>query len=316
MGSPSLSSLKLWDTSLKPDPLEKGNLIQTIGGPGNVMVVSGLAALVESLDGNVRVLEKGTHTLGCLERVKEIVKPDEVVADQVEKKQVVTRDGIVVDATDIRFHYRLNRSELGLEEAIKRRVYNLSLDAKGEADWGASVKGAVTSPITSLIANNLLNYLTASGFQKNNVATPVPGRPEPRKTDPRSEIIKQVNTKGKSALTELGAELLWCDIGHFELPREVNAKRAETWQKTWEGKMEIMRAKKEVARMRYRRAYALGRTEAQIDLLIKIVKGLDGLSNKGPLPPNSSNIFMTGVTHLLDTLGKDALDERENSAGE
>jgi hypothetical protein len=302
LGSPGASRLKVWDTNLAPAALEEPNLIKTVGGPGIVTVMSGLAVLVEGLDGAVRVLEKGSHTLGRLERVKEVIKLD-AVSGQIDSKAVTTRDGIQINVTGIRFRYRQLQPEGGLEDAIKLRVYNLPMDAKGEADWARAVSGVVGGGIGRVISEKYVDYITAPVYRNEGERNGAPAQ------QPRQLIQQYFQKQGADSLRGIGAELLWYDIGHFEMPRDVIARRTETWQKSWEGNLEILQAQSAEERsQQYWAAVNEGRSEAQADLLAKIVKGLDEIIAESSEPNRNSNVnvFIAGMTQLLSTLGKSA----------
>jgi hypothetical protein len=86
----------------------------------------------------------------------------------------------------------------------------------------------------------------------------------------REEIKKNIFSKGtREKLRNLGAELLWVDIGHFDIPDKVTEQRVKTWQAKWHGIAERERAEGEAFRLTY---LEQGRAEAQAELIMKIVK--------------------------------------------
>ena len=91
--------------------------------------------------------------------------------------------------------------------------------------------------------------------------------------EPRAEIKELLFSRiTREQLRKVGAELLWVDIGHFDIAVEdVDNQRVSTWQASWAGKANIERAYGEAQRAAYEE---LGRAEAQAEILMSILHSL------------------------------------------
>ena len=244
------------------DQLGKANTILRIGGPGYLLVQPGNVVLVEDYAGSLRVLGAGNHFIYQTETIKEMLSLEEQKA-LVEKMTATTRDGIEVVARDVQYRYRLNRG-IGVddsggyfaenpfpysEDAVLQMAYNRSVTANGVATWHFGVNQVVDTIITDYIRQSLIDHLTA---------------PSAEGSDPRGEIYKQFYSEaGARRFREKGAELLWIDIGHFDIPEKgVAEQRLSTWQARWVGNANVIRAYGESHRLAFQE---MGRAEAQTD---------------------------------------------------
>jgi hypothetical protein len=283
------------------DTLGELNLIQAIGGPGYLHIQPGNVALLEGLDGRLRVLSAGRHFITRLERVKEVFSLEERYA-HVEKIAATSRDGIEVIARDIRYRYRLDSgtssgSGLGRtpenpypysEQAVILAVYNRTMGEAELGEWHTGVNSVVESLIADYIRQNLVDHLTAPIIESE---------------DPRGEIHRLfLSDAGRLRFHEKGAELLWIDIGHFETPeKQVAEQRVNTWQARWKGNANVMRAYGESQRLAYEE---MGRAEAQAEMLMSIVHGLEDVTARGEPRQNIRALYLARIAQLLDTMGK------------
>jgi hypothetical protein len=286
---------------LQLDNLGELNLIQAIAGPGYLHIQPGNVVLLEGLDGQLRVLSAGRHFIARLERVKEVLSLEERYA-QVEKIAATSRDGIEVIARDIRYRYRLDSgmsSHSGLgrtpenpypysEQAVIQAVYNRTMGAADLGEWHVGVNSVVESLIADYIRQNLVDHLTA---------------PINESEDPRGEIHRQfLSDTGRSRFREKGAELLWIDIGHFETPeKQVAEQRVNTWQARWMGNANVVRAYGESQRLAYEE---MGRAEAQAEMLMNIVHGLEDVAAQGEPRQKIRTLYLARITQLLEAMGK------------
>jgi hypothetical protein len=296
-----LPILVIADGKPQIDSLGEPNLIQTIGGPGYLHIHPGNVVLLEGLDGQMRVLGAGHHFITRLERVKEVFSLEERYA-QVEKIAATSRDGLEVIARDIRYRYQLDSGKYGdsglgrtpenpypfSEQAVIQAVYNRTLDASGLGEWHTGVNALVESLIADYIRQNLVDHLTAPIIESE---------------DPRGRILKQFfSDAGRARFREKGVELLWIDIGHFEtLEKEVAEQRVNTWQARWMGNATIMRAYGESQRLAYEE---MGRAEAQAEMLMSIVHGLEDVAARGEPRQNIRALYLARIAQLLEVMGK------------
>ena len=283
------------------DELGGLDLVQAVGGPGYLHIQPGNVVLLEGLDGRLRVLGAGRHFITRLERLKEVLNLEERYA-HIEKIAATSRDGIEVVARDIRYRYRLDSgrsAESGLgrtpenpypysEQAVVLAVYNRTMGDSGLGEWHTGVNGAVESLIADYIRQNLVDHLTA---------------PINQGEDPRGEIHRQfLSQAGRARFQEKGAELLWIDIGHFETPeKQVAEQRVNTWQARWKGNANVVRAYGESQRLVYEE---MGRAEAQAEMLMNIVHGLEDVASRGEPRQNIRTLYLARIAQLLEAMGK------------
>jgi hypothetical protein len=121
--------------------------------------------------------------------------------------------------------------------------------------------------------------------------------------DPRGEIQRQfLSDAGRARFREKGAELLWIDIGHLETPeKQVVDQRVKTWQARWMGNANVVRAYGESQRLAYEE---MGRAEAQAEMLMNIVYGLEDVASRSEPKKNIRALYLERIAQLLDAMGK------------
>ena len=276
------------------------NLLEVIGGPGFATVFPGNAALVERLDGNSRVIPAGRHFITQLERVYEAVS----LEDQhgfIESVNASTKDGIPVVVRDIHYRYRLmtgkepeNDRERTpddpypfSEEAVRAMAYNPAVRQDGVMPWPEAVRIGIQRVITAYIQSHQIDQLTAPGYEE----------------EPRVEIANQmISNETKVSLKFFGAELLWFDIGHFDIPvKEIKEQRVQTWSAEWTGNADVTRAYGEAERLKLEE---IGRAEGQAELLQGILSALDDVDLSTNTLNNVRTIMMLRTAQILESLSK------------
>jgi hypothetical protein len=281
--------------------LDEVNTLKEIGGPGFVIIRPGNLVLFERLRSPAAVRSAGVHFISRFELIKDVV-PLEEQGGIVPESVATTKDGIEVKVKDIRFRYRLypGRRYGGLvsrtweepypysPQSVKNYAYNRTIGEDGVVNsWFNSVKFVVDSAITDYISEHTIDELTAPG--KTN-------------DDPRGKIKQSMNSKmARQRMKDLGAELLWCDIGHFEISdKRVSAQRLETWQMKWNGKAELIRAEGEARRLAYQER---GRAEGQAELLQSIARSLDELGlDKSKARGRLRSIVLMRTAQILEAM--------------
>jgi hypothetical protein len=264
------------------------NLLDVIGGPGFLVVRPGNAVLLESLRAPSSARADGFHFISRYDTIKEIVS----LEDQhgfIERTAATTKDGIEIVVRDVHYRYRLKTgrrfgdyaTRQALEpypfsiQAIRNMAYNRSVRSNGLTPWHAAVELAVDSGITDYIKEHLFDHLTA---------------PRDADGDPRKKIREGMLGSGlRERLRNVGAELLWFDIGHFSVsereiemyPAEperlrplrevVSEQRVETWGAKWLGSATLSRSHGEASRLAYQE---LGRAEGEAVMLDSIINAL------------------------------------------
>jgi Lon protease-like protein len=264
--------------------LEKNevNLIDSIGGPGHVVIQPGNAVMFKELRRPSRISIRESYYLRPFETIGQIVNLDEQ-QDSRSDIPAVTRDGIRVTIKDIQFRYRLfPELQFGRpkrrtidepypfdEKALWNSAYNLPVTDAGPDNWRTVVGRAVVGGITDFISEHDIDYLTA---------------PRESGIDPRREIrYSLLYGPTRTALRNNGAELIWVDIGHFEIDPAVDEQRTDYWAADWLGNAQVQRAYGEAKRQVF---LEMGRAEAHAEMIIALTEALKDV-NWGEEPSES-----------------------------
>ncbi len=286
------------------------NLIDLVGGPGYLIIQPGNVVVLENLKGYPRVLGPGRHLISRLESIKEIASLEEQNA-QVEKMSGVTKDGIPVDVKDVRYRYRLLRSEatqhapvfapINLysfsEEGVLNMAYNRSVNANGVTSWHFNVNSQIDTAVGDFIQQHSIDYITA---------------PVSYGHDPRHELYERIQHGSvKGNLRARGAELMWIDIGHFEIPdKQVGEQRSSTWQAKWIGDAHVVRAYGESKLLTYQE---MGRAEAQTEMLMSIVHALQDVGAESDSRQHLRKVTLARIASLLDGM-REQIRESESES--
>ena len=312
--------------------ITKGDVhpLDVIGGPGYVNIRPGNAVLFESLRSPSSVKSEGYHFITRFDTIREIVS----LEDQhgfIEETKAVTKDGIEVVVRDIHYRYRLRTGrEYGdyaerkqtnpypySVQAVKNMAYNRTVRSTGLTSWFATINLAIDSGITGYIKAHQFDHLTHPNYQQG---------------DPREIIAKALMGPGtRSRLRRVGADLLWCDIGHFgvsdqvleeqreedqpwKLDEIVRAQRVEAWGAKWMGQAAILRSHGMAQKLSNRE---LGRAEGQADILRSIIQAMDeaGLTRDPDHPQkNLRAIILSRTAEILDAMSSKDRQENDNTS--
>jgi hypothetical protein len=261
-------AVKNGQEQLKEDEI---NTVDIIGGPGYAAVDPGNVVLLERASGPTRVFGQGGHLLLRGETIKELAS----LEDQhgfIENVSATTKDGIGVTVRDVNYRFRLRAGRKPGDyarrtpaepfpysvEAVRNMAYNRMVSTKGVGTWQDAVESAVKGVITDYIYQHKVDPLTT---------------PKPNENDPRAEIRNRFKSRVvRERFKNIGTDLLWIDIGNFEVPdQEVVKQRIATWAAKWEGDVTIERVHGEAQRIYLQE---VGRAQAQAMILENIVDGL------------------------------------------
>jgi hypothetical protein len=275
------------------------NTLATIGGPGYVMIRPGNAVLFERLTHPSNVLASGWHFITRFESIKEIVDLNDQHGT-VESKTAMTKDGILVTYSDIHFRYRLWGSHREgyttgrttehpypySTQAIYNQVYNRNVVKDGLTTWNGAVQLVVENAIANFIRKNQVDAVTA---------------PASTADDPRQRIRQELlSADTRNRLKDIGAELIWFDMGHFKVEDLVEEQRIQTWGAEWVGDARVIRAYGESQRKAFQE---LGRAEAQAEMLISITNSLPTIPEDQQRETISS-LFLIRTAQILETMSK------------
>jgi len=326
-------SLVIEDGKFKLKPGEE-NMVEKIGGPGNVVIRPGSVALFENAHNPTNTRSEGVHFLSRFEKIREKGSLEEQHGT-IEQLAAVTKDGVRVYARDIHFRYRILPSrhlrineDLSKQEpppqenpeseyslyrhalrggrtpwvpypysiqAIRHMTYNRVVASKGLVSWADTVRRQFDGVIKNYIRQNTLDQITAPrAFGHTDAGW------ELRK--PRNEIHQNYKTSAfRKKFREVGAELLWYGIGYFEVAdSRVNDQRVDTWRAAWQGDARKKQAYSEARRLVYEEQ---GQAEARAEILMGIIDGLDtaGLSDKQRLS-RIPELLLIQVSNLLESI--------------
>lgn len=267
-------SLKVADGQ-KKIALGKVNRLEIIGGPGYIKILPGNVILTERLHNPAGVYSATNIFASRFESIVTTMNLDDQHGDITEVK-AVTKDGIAVVVKDINFRYRVwsghqvpstvgGRNSINpypfTVQAVRSLAYNRVVTKDGLISWHDTVTGAIKGAIADYIAKHQLDQITAPRYIE---------------ADPRKEISEQLKTPAiRDKLKDVGAQLLWCDIGHFGAEsNRISEQRIDTWKAGWVGNAAVTRAYGEAQRIAYQ---DIGRAEAQAEVLMSIIHALDDI---------------------------------------
>jgi hypothetical protein len=271
------------------------NMLDVIGGPGFVFVQPGNAVLFEGQDAPAAIYPSGRHFVPRFETIQPIALEDQY--GEIEGISAMTRDGFDVKIGRTRFRFRLLADREGRsrenpypysEGAIYDMIYNRSVSEQELGDWCSGVASDIRKVLTGYINRNTLDHLTA---------------PEETGGDPRGEIKRELYSHTlTNKLRRRGTELLWIDIGSFEIPnKQVDQQRLNTWQAKWMGDARLTRSYGEAQRLAYQE---IGRAEAQAELLISIMHALSDVNLRSGTRQSLRDVILVRTAQLLEAMGE------------
>lgn len=283
---------------------EEINLLDVIGGPGYVKIEPGNVVLFERLDAPSNVRGEGRHFVTHFETIRETFNLDDQHG-HIEAVSATTKDGIEVRVSDIHFYYRMRSgkrpgSHTRREQhdpypfsiqSVWNAAYNRSVTSLGLVSWHETVKGAVRGLISETVSLRRFDELAAPAIDNQG-----------------PKVREDINRKLASSATRerfknLGAELLFCDIGHFAIVEPLVASQIiETWGAKWVGDAKTIRALGEARRSVFRE---LGRAQAQATMVLSILGAIGG-ENIGSTPrQNLRRILLARTAQILDGYGEE-----------
>src|SRR5271157_1524515 len=275
------------------------NVLNVIGGPGFAVIQPGNAVLFRSLRRPSKAGMTRSYFMAPFEVIGQVASLDDQHGFK-DKLTTMTKDGIQVTLCDVHFRFRIMPiEENGLlvdrslenpypysEEALSNMAYNLSVEAKGLETWHEAVKRMVVGGITEYINSHTIDHLTAP-FQNGQ--------------DPHSTLHDELFSPASAArFKNLGAELLWVDVGHIEIvSEEVDKTRLDLWAADWIGNADVARAYGDAKRQAYQE---LGRAEAQAEIIIGITQSLEQVEFNEDPAQNLQKMLLLRTAQVLEAM--------------
>jgi len=283
--------------------MEEGeeNLVVDTGGPGVLSFTDPDAAMLESLTEPRRAVGGPSAYVSRFELVRDAV----TLRDQdvtLPAFIVTSKDGIETNVVNTRFRFRLR---IGRQPgdfttrspeqpfpftpaAVRRAAYRRSITSYGVTPWTQAVALAFDGAIRDYINEHLYDEIKAPEFSD----------PDPRETISRTMMARSARDR----IRELGAELLWFDIGHFDpVLQDVDEQFAETWGAWWRGRADLQQAYADSRRLA---AQERGRSEAQAEMIKAIVDSLQVSSLTANDPRQIRQIIQMRMAQILEALAE------------
>lgn len=255
------------------------NLLDAIGGPGSVQIQPGNVVMFRSLLRVTGASVTSSYFMSPFESTGTIAN----VFDQEGYKEeltTTTRDGIRVNLRDVRFRFKMISDP---RTAMVNITNNIVVEKTGDMEpWRDAVKRSVTGLISDFINENTVDALTA---------------PRGAATNPRERIASQLAGLNERGLRNIGAELIWIDVGHIDiLDEDVDRERVKYWAADWEGEISENAA---VADARHLAYQELGRAEAQAEMIMAITQAIHVSSFESDSRENIRKILLTRTSQIL-----------------
>ncbi len=276
--------------------VEKGTVTQnkecvlsSTGGPGHLIVYHDSAIVLEQAGRLTRIEGPGYVKLESFERIFGIV--DLRPKRWVRTVNAMTKDGIPI-SWDAEIHYQVadNGQEpseqspfpLSKDAVFRAAIHNFAFVGKDiKMDWEARIIiGNTEGSLRTILARKYLNQIV--------------GLTEQDAQDARREVQEELETVLHESVPPLGAKILAVKLANLQVQDEITQQWIEAWRARWQRWSTERIARGEAARI-----YALetAKAEAQMSLLVKMGKALEGLTQRDVVVPH---IILNRLFSVLD----------------
>jgi hypothetical protein len=281
------------------EQLNDDNLLVCVGGPGRLNIEHGNVVVLERLESPSSVLGAGRHSVGRFNRIKNVVS---LIDQDVQPEKAIvatTKDGIVVEVHNLQIRCRIytghkdGSAKRTLKnpypysvQAVRNMTYDVIVGADGKSGkWQNSVLNAVVGALTSFINAHLLDRVIYPRFEEN---------------DSRSEIAKKIESaEMRAKLKSTGGELIWYDLGEFQVAEEIEERRREARFANLWGMATVIRAQGEAERIANQER---GRAEGQVNLLSGIIQALSESDVSDKTDENLWNIVLARTAQVIESM--------------
>jgi len=279
-----------------------------IGGPAALVMHSDSAALLEQAGRLTRVVGPGVHQLRRFEKIRAIV--DLRPRWHSLTVEGMSREGIPVKCK-VDVHYQIDHQGAGAYPATSERPHAYSEEAVFRAaitqvvpefgathqlDWSTLVPGGAGGTLRTIMARYPLDRLIQ----------PLSEVPEPEDDAdsahpiPRQVMQAELEAKLRAGAPGKGAKILQVALRNIELSDTVTQQWVETWAAEWKKRQ---REELSVARAEWERQMARVRAEAEREMILAIIDGLQTLAEDRK--PLSSDLV---AMRFIETLQRVTVD--------
>jgi len=288
------------DKGEKVIPRGQTNLIDSVGGPGMLIVEPWSAATTRTLRQRGQIVSNVPAFLGPFEMAGETVSLEDQQGT-LDDFKTITRDGIQVNVQDVAYRFRMmpganlgNRTGWDLPGGgnpfsaadLQKMAYSRNVQNGELNSWPVSVSKLIKGTIQDYVNTHDIDYLTS---------------PRTDDRDPRGELRQELLVGlVRQRLADLGTELLWIDPGHLDIVDPmVDENRLNNWAAEWIGDANVELAFGEAKRQAY---LEIGRAEAQAEYIVSITSALNDIY-AGNVPKESlRQILLMRTAQVLEAL--------------
>jgi len=254
-----------------------------IGGPATLAVHNDSAVLLEQAGRLTRVVGPGLHQLRRFEKVRTVV--DLRPRWHSLTVEGMSREGIPVKCT-VDVHYQIEDQGADTRPATPERPHAYSEEALFKAaithmvpefgathqlDWGKLVPGGAGGTLRTIMARYPLDRL----IQPLADVSEAEAEADTARPTPRQVMQDELEAKLKEGAPKMGAKILQVALRNIEPSDTVTKQWVETWAAEWKKRQKEELA---VARAEWERQMARVRAEAEREMILAIVDGLERLA--------------------------------------
>jgi hypothetical protein len=288
-------------------------MVEKIGGPAFLNIDTGYAVITETMTAPAHIYgQGGRQFVSWQERVQDVIDLHEQEGGP-SNLQATSRDGIEVKAENLRFNFRIwdhqwdsqgnkasdSQNPFPLsKDAIHNFVYNriVQIDKAGQQkpfSWREVVGGQVKGIVKGYINEHLLDDVIASREHAEN-------------KNPRKEIRDRAyGADFRQRMRLIGTILRWWDPGEFRSQDDIETQFLANWGVDLDGNIKLNQASGSAQIQAYEE---LGRAEAEAELLMSILRSLDGIKFSSDKTQSLQNLILMRTAQVIRALNTPKLD--------
>lgn len=292
-------------------------MLEKIGGPAFLNINTGYAVITETLTAPAHIYGPGGRQfVSWQERVQDVIDLHEQEGGP-SNLSATSRDGIEVKVENLRFNFRIwdhqwesqgNKASDSLnpfpysKDAIHNFIYNrtVQIDKAGRQkpfSWFDVVGGRVKGIVRGYINEHLLDDVIATREHAENK--------NPRKTIRDLAYGSDFRQKMRS----IGTILRWWDPGEFTSQDDIELQFLSNWGVELDNNIKRNQAYGNAQKKAFEE---LGRAEAEAELLMSILRSLDGIKFSSDKTQSLQNLILMRTAQVIRALNTPKLDSDSN----